>query len=214
MTYVVLDIETIPDRDLWSPPEDKPDAFAPPWAQRVVCWQAMMVAKDSASWMGAVGVRDEWTLLESFAEGMKRLKQSTTPILVTWNGRSFDFPVIALRSLKHGIPVPWYYARDVRYRFSDEGHLDLCDAFSDHGATTKMTLDTCAKLCGIEGKGDMTGADVEVAWQRGEHERIAAYCRRDVVTTALLLVRYKYLRGDLTSDAAQAWSERIKAVQG
>src|SRR5262245_52845895 len=48
------------------------------------------------------------------------------PILVTYNGRGFDLPVIALRSLCHAMPMAWYYRdRNVRYRYSDDGHFDL-----------------------------------------------------------------------------------------
>ena len=62
-------------------------------------------------------------------------------------------PVIAARCLRHGIPLKHYYrSRDVRYRFSAEGHLDLMDYVADFGAAKPSKLDVIAKLCGMPGK--------------------------------------------------------------
>ena len=49
--------------------------------------------------------------------------------------------MLALRSMRHGLSWPWYYRdRDYRYRYSEEGHLDLCDFLSDHGAARMTSL--------------------------------------------------------------------------
>ena len=63
-------------------------------------------------------------MMSDFADFMGKWK----PHLVTWNGRGFDLPVLALRALRYGLPFGWYYRGDgYRYRYSEEGHLDLCD---------------------------------------------------------------------------------------
>ncbi len=69
--------------------------------------------------------------MADFADFMTKWK----PQVVTWNGRGFDLPVLALRGLRFGLDFGWYYRGEgYRYRFSEEGHLDLCDVLSDHGA--------------------------------------------------------------------------------
>ncbi len=118
--------------------------------------------------------------------------------LVTWNGRRFDLPVLMARSLALGIPQPWYFNRKgMRYRFSEEGHLDLCDQVSDFGAGRFMKLDDLARACGIPGKGGLDGASVEALYLAGRIAEIRAYCLSDVVMTARLFARWLVLKGAL-----------------
>ena len=70
-------------------------------------------------------------MMSDFADFMGKWR----PQVVTWNGRGFDLPVLALRALRFGLDFRWYYRGEgYRYRFTEEGHLDLCDVISDHGA--------------------------------------------------------------------------------
>ncbi len=45
-----------------------------------------------------------------------------------------------------------------------------------------VSMDALAKALGLEGKGDMSGADVWPAYQKGEYEKIQAYNESDVET--------------------------------
>ncbi len=201
MTYLVLDLETVPDLSRWTPPADKPDTFAPAWAQRVIVAGYVHLSNDYkllslgtiAEGGGSDPDRRELTLLTELTHRIVTVK----PTLITYNGRSFDLPVLAMRSLCHGAPMPWYYARDVRYRFSELGHLDLCDALADHGASKMATLDVVAKLIGLPGKVGVDGSQVEPLYRGGHLDLIADYCLADVAQTALLLVRYRLLQGQL-----------------
>jgi 3'-5' exonuclease len=135
---------------------------------------------------------DEGEMLRSFSEFVGKHK----PHLVTWNGRGFDLPVIALRALHHGVQLPWYYRdKDFRYRFSESGHFDLCDSLSDYGAASKTSLAGAAKLIGLPGKDGVDGSQVEGMYQAGQIEEIKAYCLSDVVQTAFVFLRYKLLVG-------------------
>jgi len=126
-------------------------------------------------------------------------------VLVTYNGRSFDLPVIALRSLCHGVSLGWYYReRNVRYRYSEEGHLDLCDWLADHGATRSGSLDAVARLIGLPGKVGIDGSQVEGLHAAGQLAAIQRYCLADVAQTALLFLRFRLLQGLLGADQYQA----------
>ena len=117
---------------------------------------------------------------------------------MTWNGRGFDLPVLALRSLRHGLSWPWYYReRDYRYRYSEEGHLDLGDFLADHGAARMTSLDGAARLIGLPGKEGMDGSQVEGLWNTGQIDALRRYCLSDVAQTAFLFLRQRLLVGQL-----------------
>ena len=125
-SYLVLDIETILDPGLpLAEPSESEGLPAPPHHE-IVCIGVLWFGADLVvKRIGIIGDdKDEPGVLADFARFLDRHK----PTLVTFNGRGFDLPVIAARSMKHGQPLNYYYRdRDVRYRFSAEGHLDLLD---------------------------------------------------------------------------------------
>ena len=212
--YLVLDIETIPDHDRWARPElphgvEAP--FPPTWAHRIVVigclWldhdyklKRLGVIGDPAGGTGTADERERH-LLEDFSRFVGRAR----PVLVTYNGRSFDLPVIALRSLCHGVPLSWYYRESsVRYRYSEQGHLDLCDWLADHGATRSGSLDAIARLIGLPGKVGVDGSQVEGLYRAGQLAAIQEYCLADVAQTALLFLRFRLLQGQLAAEAYRA----------
>ncbi len=222
--YLILDIETVPDVERWARPEtpegvDPP--FPPTWAHRIVVmgylWldHAYRLARFGVMGEpseGATADATERSLLESFSSVVGRAR----PVLVTYNGRSFDLPVIALRSLCHAVPLGWYYRdKSVRDRRSDLGHLDLCDWLADHGAVRAGKLDALTRLIGLPGKGDVNGSQVEGLYKAGQLATIQNYCLADVVQTALLFLRFRLLQGQLSPEGYyDAASGLIDALAG
>lgn len=211
--YLILDIETVPDTDRWKRPEPPEGAstpsaaFPPTWAHRVIVIGCLWLDHGyRLKRLGVVGEPDGGTgtpdhnerrLLEDFS----RFVGKARPVLVTYNGRSFDLPVIALRSLCHGVSLGWYYReRNVRYRYSEEGHLDLCDWLADHGATRSGSLDAVARLIGLPGKVGVDGSQVEGLYLAGQLGAIQRYCLADVTQTALLFLRFRLLQGLLRGE--------------
>jgi 3'-5' exonuclease len=136
---------------------------------------------------------------------LSRFVGEARPILVTYNGRAFDLPVIALRSLCHGVALGWYYRdRNVRARYSQDGHLDLCDWLADHGATRAGSLDAVTRLIGLPGKVGIDGSQVAGLYEAGEQDAIDRYCLADVAQTALLLLRFRLLQGALEPERYRA----------
>ena len=216
--YLVLDIETIPDTSRWSRPEmphGVEPPFPPTWAQRIIVIGCLWLDSNyQLRRLGVVGEpsrrggpdaaaddREERELLVDFSRFVGRAH----PVLVTYNGRTFDLPVIALRSLCHGVPLAWYYRdRGVRYRYSEEGHLDLCDWLADHGATRSGSLDSVARLCGLPGKVGVDGSQVEGLYRAGHLAAIQSYCLADITQTAFVFLRFRLLQGILSYDAYRA----------
>jgi len=114
------------------------------------------------------------------------------------------------------VPLAWYYReRGVRYRYSEEGHIDLCDWLADHGATRSGSLDAVARLFGLPGKVGVDGSQVEGLYRAGQLAKIQAYCLADVVQTAFILLRFRLLQGVLSPtayvDAATALLDGLAA---
>jgi predicted PolB exonuclease-like 3'-5' exonuclease len=195
-SFLVLDIETVPDAELAPvhhvpPGVEKP--FPPLYAHRPIVLGVLWLDEEYRfRRLGVIGDgKDEKGMLDDFSAFVCKY----SPDLVTYNGRSFDLPVLALRSLHHGLAMSWYYQGRVRHRYSEEGHLDLCDMLSDHGAARSMSLDAVARLIGLPGKVGVDGSQVEGMYRAGRLEEIKSYCLADVAQTALLFLRFRLLQG-------------------
>lgn len=202
-SYLVLDIETVADPDLvW---DAAVDGFPPaPFHQVVALGVLWLDGTHALQRLGAFGGEedappDELEVLQEFAEFIGKRQ----PTMVTFNGRRFDLPVLANRMLKHGVPFPAYYAgrsgvADYRYRYSDEGHMDLADLLTDYGASRMPSLTALAQLVGMPGKMDIDGSKVQSMFEHGRHAEIRNYCLHDVVQTTFVFLRSELLRGRLT----------------
>jgi predicted PolB exonuclease-like 3'-5' exonuclease len=198
-TYLVLDIETIPDRELFTPPE--PTAVV----GVMLLDEALAVRR-----IGTFGEgKDEERMMADFADFMEKWR----PHVVTWNGRGFDLPVLALRALRFGLDFRWYYKGEgYRYRFTEEGHIDLCDVLSDYGATRMTSLDGAARLIGLPGKDGVDGSQVEGLFQAGQIEALRHYCLSDVAQTAFLFLRYRLVSGALDRDGYRQAAKGLLAA--
>jgi predicted PolB exonuclease-like 3'-5' exonuclease len=214
--FLVVDLETVADLSRWTPPADKPDAFAPTWAQRVIVAGYVLLSKSyefieiDSFGLGMSGTPDEQERKALF--GLSKLIAEHRATVVTWNGRRFDVEVIVQRSFCHGVPLPWYYKnREARKRYSEIGHLDLCDQLSDHGAGTYFSLDVAAKMLGLPGKVGVDGSQVGAMFAAGELDAIERYCLADVAQTALALIQYRRIQGALLMAEADARSAALLA---
>jgi predicted PolB exonuclease-like 3'-5' exonuclease len=212
-SHLVLDIETILDPELpITEASDVERLPAPPHHQVVVIGVLWFDSGYHVSRLGIIGEnKDEAGVLRDFAKFLEERR----PDLVTYNGRSFDMPVIAARCLRHGIPLKHYYrSRDMRYRFSPEGHLDLMDYVADFGAAKASRLDVVARLCGMPGKVGVAGQDVGPMVHAGRLEEVRGYCLCDVVQTAGVFLRVQLIRGELDIDAyRQAMRGLIETIR-
>jgi 3'-5' exonuclease len=199
-SYLVVDVETVLDISLPLPySSDK--LPAPPHHKVValgVCWFG---PDHEIRRFGIVngGPSERETLVDfvRFFEGRR-------PDIVSWNGRSFDMPVIAARCFKYGIPFAHYYEeRNLHYRYTTDGHFDLMDFLSDFGASRPARLDAVARLIGLPGKLGVEGKDVGPLVHQGKVSEVQAYCLSDVIQTAALFLRTQLARGVLALDDYQ-----------
>jgi predicted PolB exonuclease-like 3'-5' exonuclease len=139
-------------------------------------------------------------LISSFVDRIAAL----TPQLITFNGSSFDLPVLRYRAMVHSVVAPGLTARPYFHRYTDDA-VDLCDVLSSFSSQAKATLHELCRVMGLPGKPDgMTGAEVEKYYRDGHVRQIAEYCESDVLNTYRVWLRYELFRGRLTDAEFQA----------
>jgi len=173
--------------------------FPPLFAHRPVAIGYVMLGDDFAFQnFGCAGTTnmggDEATLLSGFGQF------AANHTLVSFGGKSFDIPVIMLRSFKAGVGHGWM-TRDHRYRYDENRHLDLKLALADYDQYKKdFSLDTFSRLCGLPGKDGVDGSMVAQMYDEGKHAEIENYCRVDALETAAIFLRFMLMRGRLRKD--------------
>jgi len=223
-SVIVWDLETVPDLPGFAAANDlvgKPDAdiraalgnmFPKHMYHTIVCIGALVAHHESDHWavdaLGApyVGERTEKQLIGAFCDKIAELK----PQLVTFNGNSFDLPVLRYRAMIHGVSAPGLAARLYFNRYTEDA-VDLCDILSSFAPHTKASLNELSKIMGLPGKPEgIDGSEVERYFLEGRIKEIADYCEIDVVNTYRVWLRYELFRGRLSESEHQA-SERSLA---
>ena len=216
---LVFDIETIPDcpgiRKIHELPDELPDRdvaevafqkrrvqsggasdFLPVHLQRVLVISCVL-RNDEGLRIFSLGEPEvgEAAAIQRFFDGINKY----APQLVTWNGRSFDLPVLVSRGLAHGVGAAcfWDTRDDNKYsnyinRFHDR-HCDLMDVLSLYGGRG-APLDELARLSGFPGKLGVGGAAVWDSYLAGGLDAIRNYCEADTVNTYLLYLRFQLMR--------------------
>ena len=166
----------------------------------IICIGALIARRDNDNWvveaLGAphVGERSEKELIAAFVDRIADLK----PQLVTFNGSSFDLPVLRYRALVHKVPAIGLSARPCFHRYTDDA-VDLCDVLSSFSAGAKCTLHELCRVMGLPGKpGGIDGAQVDQYFREGRLREIADYCETDIVNTYRVWLRHELFRGTLT----------------
>jgi hypothetical protein len=138
-----------------------------------------------------------WQWLDKF-QGENRAQRG---VIVSFNGRGFDIPVLELCALRYGISIPRHYGEKYgnRYRFQDDWHLDVMDYLTDYGASPRPAggLSTLSVMCGLPAK-DTDGGEVQKLYDLGKLDKIEAYCRNDVRRLHVLFGRLEFMRGHTT----------------
>ena len=129
------------------------------------------------------------------------------PSLITFNGRSFDIPLMELAAYRYHINVPsWFNIYDKAYeqnrnRFNVHSHLDLHEILTNFGSSWfRGGLNLAAQLANKPGKIDVQGAMVHELYAQGRLSEISEYCRCDVLDTYFTFLRCLVIMGKITSD--------------
>jgi predicted PolB exonuclease-like 3'-5' exonuclease len=235
---LAFDIETVPDivgiRHLYDLPADLPDYevaevalqkrrvqsgadFLPPHLHRIVAIGCVLREGDGVQ-VFSIGEpeRDEAATIQKFFDGIEKY----TPQLVSWNGSSFDLPVLNYRTLLCGGAAAKFWdqgADDPDFRYNNyvsryhARHCDLMDVLGMYQPRNNAPLDQVAQLAGLPGKLGIGGPAVWAAYLKGEIRKIRDYCEGDCVNTYLLYLRFQRQRGILTQEQHDKETELLRS---
>jgi predicted PolB exonuclease-like 3'-5' exonuclease len=146
-------------------------------------------------------------ITEHFWRGWEAYRR---PTLVSFNGRTFDVPLMELAAFRYGLSVPgWFNITDRtweqnRGRYNTSAHLDLHDLLTNFGATRfNGGLNLAANVLGKPGKMEVQGCMVQDLYNEGKLAEINDYCRCDVLDTYFVFLRVAVLLGRLTLSREQ-----------
>ncbi len=167
---------------------------------KIACIGALIAERREGVWnvlsLGApnIGERTEAEMIQSFVDRIWEFR----PQMITFNGSSFDLPVLRYRAMLNRVSAPGLECRRYWYRYSDDC-LDLCDSLSCSGAGGKVSLNDLCRALGFPGKPDgMDGSEVDRFVQEGRLAEVAGYCETDVISTYRIWLVYELFRRTIT----------------
>ncbi len=136
------------------------------------------------------------------------------PRLVSFNGRTFDLPVLQYRAMAHGISAPKLYLTGDKWnnylqRYSLDWHCDLLEALSNFGSSARVRLNEVCSIMGLPGKFGVDGSKVTEMYDAGQVKEIRDYCETDVLNTYLVYLRWMQHRGVLRQEDFDIASEEL-----
>jgi predicted PolB exonuclease-like 3'-5' exonuclease len=224
--YFVFDLESVADGALVAQlqyPTEKPDPLA-----AIERYRAELMAKHGSDFIpytfqlptavAIAKVAADFRLLDLVALDEPKFRPHVItelfwrgwdhyrrPTLVSFNGRSFDIPLLELAAFRYGINLPgWFLPRGKshehpRNRYNIASHLDLLELLTNFGSTRFVGgLNLAANLLGKPGKMDVQGHMVQDLFNAGKLAEINDYCRCDVLDTYFVFLRSRVLVGELT----------------
>jgi 3'-5' exonuclease len=139
-------------------------------------------------------------IVEAFWNGLATYKEKRKRVqLVTFNGRSFDLPLLELAAFRYGLRCGYDYFDSSRNRYGG-GHLDLMEWLTNFGASRGLAggMNLLAKLLGKPGKMEVAGDQVYAMHQAGRTKEINDYCMFDTLDTYFVFLRTRVMTGDLS----------------
>jgi len=135
--------------------------------------------------------REWWQWIDTFQGDPRR------GTLVSFNGRSFDLPVLELAALRFGIPcgLHWNQKYGNRYRYQDDWHIDVLDLFTGHGATRGLR-GGLSLLSGLVGMPVKPAAHSNL-YDDVPLEVLQRWARNDVRRLYFVFQRLQYIRDRL-----------------
>src|SRR6516164_10602885 len=169
-SVIVWDLETVPDLEAAARMLDMGNAsdaevrealgpgFPKHPLHKIACIGALIASRQPEGWrvdaLGAphIGERSEAKLISDFIDKIGELR----PQLITFNGHSFDLPVLRYRAMVNRISATGLQVRQYFHRYTDDA-LDLCDVLGSYVPGGKVKLDEVSKILGLTGKPDYIG---------------------------------------------------------
>ena len=134
----------------------------------------------------------EATILKDFKTLLETHFSKSNHLLCAHNGKEFDFPYIARRMVILGIDLPEKLNLFGKKPW-EVPHLDTLELWKFGDYKTFTSLDLMAHVLGIPSpKNDISGDQVrDVFYKENNISRIVAYCEKDTVTVAQIILKLR-----------------------
>lgn len=134
--------------------------------------------------------KDEKLLLAQFTDFLEKHFNKPSHYLAAHNGKEFDYPFLCRRMMINGIKIPTILNLSGKKPWEVQ-HLDTMELWKQGDYKSYTSLELLAACFDIETpKDDIDGSQVGgIYWKEGDLDRIAHYCKKDVLTTAQILVK-------------------------
>jgi predicted PolB exonuclease-like 3'-5' exonuclease len=233
--YLVLDTESVPDGDLLRRVKYAGEALSPEEAILRAQAEARELSNSGSDFLPVtfqtpiavcvLRVADDFTLqqitsldapqfrtqeiVRQFWRGVAHYPRAR---LVTFNGRTFDMPLLELAAYDYGFSARDYFLSS-RNRYNGN-HLDLLDWMTNFGAY-RMTggLDNLSKrlhgdnnkrlledMDGPPGKTGVAGDQVLEMYRAGRLQEINDYCMWDTLDTYFIFLRTRVVMGEISRE--------------
>ena len=240
LKYLLFDVESIPDGALIANTKYPDRGYTP--SQAISMFRQELLDESGKDFIPftyhvpvslvIAKIREDFSLVEivSLDEPEHRPEQITKafwlgwekyshPTWVTFNGRSFDIPLMELSAYRYGISVPaWFNLYDRTYsqnrnRYNLEAHLDLHEVLTNFGSTWfRGGLNLAASILKKPGKIDVQGDMVLDLHAQGKFHEISEYCRCDCLDTYFVFLRLHVLMGKLTLEQEQELTKSTREM--
>jgi 3'-5' exonuclease len=139
----------------------------------------------------ALASDNEKQLLTDFAEILNKRKGV---ILAGHNSKEFDFPYLCRRYLINGLPIP-EPLQIMGMKPWEVKHMDTLDMWKFGDYKNFTSLDLLSAVFNIDSsKQDIDGSQVSTVYYHEKNlNKIAEYCKRDIVVTAQVLLKLNNL---------------------
>lgn len=194
--------------------DGRTDFLEPPFWKPVALGLVKISTTTGAIACGSWSSRYEQELIVEFHTALAK-----QPTLVTWNGRGFDVPVLALRAMRYGLQLPNLHQTQqiktwdsYRHRYGSL-HVDLADEVTNYGAYSRFTLAKFCALLGIPCKQIAKGADVLAMIQAEDYETPKRYVLDDTIATARAFLRWRLSQSWLPVELCDALDLKLAEAQ-
>lgn len=210
-----LDIETL------APPQ--PDGGFPPWPLHRPIVASVLTADQAA--YGEWEFTIESVTFEDERAAIERIDQLlNTRRCLTFNGRAFDWPVLAMTAMRASA----FECRNITDAWASQRykgvHIDLADNISCFGSAPRAKLEILCEAAGIPVKSLGHGSDVAEMLRDQGLGAVTLYCEEDVTSTLTMFALVQALRsndpaysasmiGDLANWVVDAKLEHLDAFR-
>lgn len=166
------------------------------WAEfgKIICISVgyFKMINDTRSFRVTSFFGEELQILKDFKALLENHFNGPQFILCAHNGKEFDFPYIARRMIINNLSLPLKLNLFGKKPW-EVLHLDTMELWKFGDYKTFTSLKLMAYVLGIPSpKDDIDGSEVRaVFYEENNIERIVAYCEKDTITVAQILLRLR-----------------------